>query len=188
MEIFRVYNDDIKLETLYAPLKHPNIKYDWIEKDIKIENRTQKIIFVGSIIDDGQVNLIEDDGIELGFYDHNQNLVTTILFHNLNLKKQGYKELLDKINYHKLKTGFDKEKIDFEIDSRMKKLIKDLDDNVTFYMDVIAYIRNGNFKFNYEIQYSKEEIDKLIYLIRDIGEDLSLKYPHLKLIINILVS
>lgn len=185
MGIFKVFNNDIKLETLYAPLKHPNIKYEWIEKDIKIENQIHKIIFVGDIIDDGNVNIIEFDGIHLGFKDHNRNFVTTILFHDLNLKKPGYKILLDKIDNCKLKPEEEKE-IDVEINSTMKKLIKDLDNDVNFYMDVIAYIRKGKFEFKYEIQYSKEEIDKFISLIRDKGEDISSEYPHLKLMINIL--
>ena len=32
MELFRVFNQNLKREFLCAPLNHPNIEYKWIEK------------------------------------------------------------------------------------------------------------------------------------------------------------
>ena len=75
-----------------------------------------------------------------------------------------------------------------KIDNKTEELIKDLDKDVRLYMDIIAYIRTGNFKFDYEISYSKVEIDKLVSIIKEKGEKLSLEYPHLKLMINILLT
>lgn len=187
MELFKVFSNDIKLKTLFAPLKHPNIKYEWVEKNIHIDNQLEKIIFIGEIIDDGNVDIIESNGIKIGFYDHNKNLVTTVLFHDLNLKKPGYQKLYHELQHKKLKEKEDEIK-DLKIDNKTEELIKDLDKDVRFYMDIIAYIRTGNFKFDYEISYSKVEIDKLVSIIKEKGEKLSLEYPHLKLMINILLT
>lgn len=182
MELFRTFDDQIKREFLFAPLKHPNINYKWIEKNIIINGENSSIICIGSIIDDGEVDIITNKDFQIGFWDKNSNFVTPILFHPINLKNKGYKILYKTIEDELKQLSNNKPD---SLSKKINKIIDLLDDDVPFYMDVLKYIRSGKFDLS-ENNITKEDIDELIEFVKAHGAEIIIKYPHLKLMISIL--
>lgn len=183
MKLFKIFDNKTKKDLLIAPLNHPNINYKWIEKKININGNSFEIIHIGTIIDDGSINITKINDEEIGFFDKNNNFVTTILLHNINLKKEGYKYLYEAIleEYKNIKDGgYDKTPLD------IKNLIYRLDDDVPFYMDVLKYIRTNKFEFPEENDLDQNDIDELISYVDDHKKDILNDYPHLKLMVNIL--
>ena len=50
----------------------PHIEYDWIEKKIIINNNRYEIIYIGKLIDDGNIDVIKLNDEEIGFIDKNK--------------------------------------------------------------------------------------------------------------------
>ena len=90
MNLFTVFDEETKKELLTAPLNHPNINYKWVERKIQINGISYQIIYIGEIIEDGNIKIIQFEKEDIGFHDTNNNLVTPILLHPFNLKNQGY--------------------------------------------------------------------------------------------------
>lgn len=183
MEILKVFDENIKNEFLNSPLNHPNISYDWYSKRINLENKSYEIIYIGKLIDDGSIEVINFNNAELGFIDENKNIVTHILFHPLNLRKPGYKNLYDAI---KQSLKMDKEEPEQTISKDIHEMINCLDEDVPFYMDLLKYIRTNNFDFPSDIPYKKNDIDNLINFVQLEKATIIKEFPHLKLMMNIL--
>ncbi|MCK9151808.1 hypothetical protein [Methanobacterium alcaliphilum] len=184
MKPFKVFNENMKKKFLCAPLNHPNIDYKWIEKDIQLENEIYKIDFVGDIVDNINIDIIEMGNYKVGFFDKNQNFITPILFHPLNLKKSEYKELLKKIkDLSDLNLVF-KDKI--EISSKNKALIDEMETNQNFLLDIFKYLASDKFDFsNYDF-ITTEDLENLITLIKNNKDTICKEYPHLQFIVNLL--
>lgn len=186
MDLFKVFDEKTKKEFLVAPLNHPNINYNWMEKKMKINGILHKIIYVGKIIDDGSIRIMRFDNEDIGFFDKNNNFVTPILLHPFNLKNEGYKKINDVI-----KEKFSEipvKKPAEETSDNIKNLIKLLDEDVPFYMDVLKYIRTQKFDFSKENDVEKKDINDLITFVNTQGKEIISEYPHLKLMVNILVN
>ena len=182
MELFRIFNQNLKREFLCAPLNHPNIEYGWIEKKIIINNNQYEIIYIGKLFDDGNIDVIKLNDEEIGFIDKNKNLVTHILFHPINLKNNGYKLIYETIKNEYKETSATGE----DISKNIEILINRLDDDVPFYMDVLKYIRTNKFEFTDGDMVDKKDIDKLILYVNKEKNNILTEYPHLKLMMNIL--
>lgn len=185
MDLFKVFDDKTKKEFLTAPLNHPNINYGWMDKKMEINGISYNIIYIGNIIDDGSIRIIKFDNEDIGFYDKNNNFITPILLHPFNLKNEGYKKI-----YNALKNDFrdiPKKEVKDTSDNVIK-LIKLLDEDVPFYMDVLKYIRTQKFDFSKENEVQQGDIDDLISFVNTQGKDIISEYPHLKLMVNILVN
>lgn len=179
MELFRVFNENMKREFLNSPLNHPNIEYKWIKKDIKINVKPYELIYIGKIIDDGNIEIINFKDAEIGFIDKNKNFVTPILLHPINLKKTGYNSVCNKIK--KFVPGKD------GIPENIKKLIDRLDEDVPLYMDILKYIRTNKFEFPEEnMAPNKKDVDELISFLNKDRKEILNDFPHLKLMMNIL--
>jgi len=180
MELFKVFNENLKREFLCAPLNHPNIEYEWIERKITIDDNPNEIIFIGNLIDDGSIDVISLYDEDIGFFDKNKNFVTPILFHHLNMNRDIYKKLCEEINKSLKDFRIDKE----GMSKNIQNLINRLDDDVPFYMDVLKYIRTN--KFPAEIDVKQSNVDELISFVNKDKKEILTDYPHLKLMINIL--
>ena len=186
MNLFTVFDEETKKELLTAPLNHPNINYKWLERKIQINGIFYQIIYIGEIIEDGNIKIIQFENNDIGFYDKNNNLVTPILLHPFNLKNQGYIMLSNFIQekYQEIPP----ETTYGDTSDKIKILIKLLNDDVPFYMDVLKYIRTQKFDLSPKNDINKVDIDNLISFVNTQGKEIISEYPHLKLMVNILMN
>lgn len=179
---FEIFNDSMQKRFLCSPLNHPNINYKWIEKDIMLENELYSIDFVGNIVDNIDIEIIEMENYRVGFFDKNQNFVTPILFHPLNLKKTEYQKLFQRIkDLSELKMVF-KDKL--EISSKNKSLIDEMKFNQNLLLDIVKYLTNNKFDFSNYDYITPEDLENMINLIKTNKDTICKEYPHLLLIVN----
>jgi len=67
MNLFTVFDEETKKELLTAPLNHPNINYKWVERKIQINGISYQIIYIGEIIEDGNIKIIQFEKEDIGF-------------------------------------------------------------------------------------------------------------------------
>lgn len=182
MEIFNVFNEGEKNKFLCAPLNHPNIKYEWIEKDIQLGNSNYNINYIGRFIEDGNINIVNLEETKIGFYDKNKNFVTTILFHPINLEKEGYQIIYNYINEL---LNSNKKTVEC-LSEPIKNMIELMRDDDQFYMELLKYIHTNRLEFSKPRPFNEKNIDDLILFVTKNKEDMLKEYPHLKLMKTIL--
>lgn len=172
LKLFDIYDEEIENDFLICPLKHPQIKYKWLEEKIELKgNEKYNITKIGDI--SGSVNkLIKYKGSIVGFYDDNNNIVTPIVFHELNMDKEPYNSILrflkkrDKIPLH------------------LNEFIKNFKDG-DFQEKIIEYVTKKNKKL-IESPFDKN-IDEILDYLKNNRSSILKKYPHLRFLINIII-
>ncbi|MEM5815575.1 MAG: hypothetical protein QXL14_00805, partial [Candidatus Aenigmatarchaeota archaeon] len=106
------------------------------------------------------------------FYDDNNNIVTPIVFHELNMHKEPYNSILrflkkrDKIPLH------------------LNEFIKNFKDG-DFQEKIIEYVTKKNKKL-IESPFDKN-IDEILDYLKNNRSSILKKYPHLRFLINIII-
>lgn len=171
MDLFQSFKNQ-KSEFLISPTNHPNIEYDWLYKKFK----NKEIIFIGNIKIENE-NIIKYNNLNVAFCDFNKNLVTPILFHPLNLKKNEYYSIFNYLN-----ELFNKK----DENTKLNELIENLKENRNLIDPIIDYFYNKNIKRLNEANVSVEDAENLIKWIKE--EDLNIlkEYAQLKLLIKVI--
>lgn len=172
LNIFPIYKDEKKNEFLICPLKHPLINYGWGKVSITLEGgRSYDFVTIGEISKSVQdSSIIYFKNIPVGFRDQNNNMVTQVVLHESNIKKEPYKSI---------KKCLTKERA-----PDLDQFIKNLEDE-NFSNNVIRYIfeKDGNKLKGTGFEHM---IDDLLNQLLENEKKLVKKYPYLKFIINAL--
>lgn len=171
MKLFEIYDGSKNDEFLCCPLNHPNVQYGWFKKELD-SNKSENIIFIGEVIKSDDIELLNFDGINIGFFDNNSNLVTTILLHHSNLSFEVYNDICTEL------TECSKKGSKKFIPKHIISLIDILNEDGVVYLSFKEYIVSRIFESSEVTNFSKNDFDFLINLI---SEDTSIlkEYRHL---------
>jgi len=170
LNIFPIYKDEKKNEFLICPLKHPLINYGWSKVSITREGgRSYDLMAIGEISKNVQdSSIIYFKNIPVGFRDQNNNIVTQVVLHESNIKKEPYKSI---------KKCLTKERA-----TDLDQFIKNLEDeNFSDNVDKYVFEKDKN-----ELRGTGFEhiIDDLLNQLLKNEKNLVKKYPYLRRIIN----
>lgn len=172
LKIFDIYNEKIENDFLICPIKHPQIKYKWLEEAIRLKrDETYNIIKIGDI-SGSFTKLIKYKGSIVGFYDDNNNIVTPIVFHELNINKEPQKSILRFLK--------EKDKMPLHLNEFIKNL-KDAD----FREKIIEYAIKKDKKL-IEPPFDGN-IDEILDYLKNNRSSILKKHPHLRCLINIMI-
>jgi hypothetical protein len=146
-------------------------EYGLVEKELNF-NKSKKIIFIGEIIESEDIEVLNFEGIPIGFFDNKHNLITTILLHPYNLSFEFYKDIFTELTKC-LKKGSKK-----FIPEHIVSLINILDQEGVVYQSFSKYIVVRIFEPPENTNFTKDDFD---FLIKLISEDTSVlkEYTHL---------
>jgi len=180
LESFIYFNEEYSEEILLTPLNHPNIEYKWQKIPLEINKKRYFIDTIGDIKNIQDNKLIKEFNGIIGFIDNNDNIISTIVFHDpLTLNKEEYQTIFNALTEIRNKSP-----------KKLEYIINLLKDNDELFSITQSFVIKSRYDAKVLLKYkiSLDDLSEFKSFLESISKDvINEKYPHLRPIKNQLI-